>query len=50
MTDPLADPEDAESKRQIVACALELFVRKGLSATSIRDIGAAAGYTNPALY
>jgi AcrR family transcriptional regulator len=50
VTDPLADPQDADSKRQVVACALDLFVRKGLNATSIRDIGAAAGYTNPALY
>ena len=30
--------------------ALRLFSRKGLRETTIRDIAAAAGYTNPALY
>ncbi len=30
--------------------ALRLFTRKGLCETTIRDIAAASGYTNPALY
>lgn len=41
---------DPPSKREILRCALELFVRDGLCATSIRDIAQASGYTNPALY
>ena len=46
----LLDHEDAPSKREILRCALLLFVRDGLCETSIREIGKAAGYTNPALY
>jgi len=46
----LLEPEDPPSKREILAAALQLFVQKGLGETSIRDIGQAAGYTNPALY
>ena len=41
---------DAPSKAAILERALELFVRDGLCETSIRDIAAATGYTNPALY
>ncbi len=46
----LAEPDDAPSKREILAHALRLFVRDGLCETGIRAIGDAAGYTNPALY
>jgi AcrR family transcriptional regulator len=46
----LADLDDPPSKRELLACALRLFVHKGLCETSIRDIALAAGYTNPALY
>jgi AcrR family transcriptional regulator len=42
-TDPVA-------KRTIMVEALRLFSRKGFCETTIRDIAAAAGYTNPALY
>jgi TetR/AcrR family transcriptional regulator, repressor of fatR-cypB operon len=42
--------EDPPSKREILRCALRLFVRDGLCETSVRDIAAASGYTNPALY
>ncbi len=42
--------EDPPSKQAILDAALGLFVRHGLSATSIRKIGDAAGYTNPALF
>lgn len=41
---------DPPSKREILRCALALFVRDGLCETSIRDIAQASGYTNPALY
>lgn len=41
---------DAPAKQRILIEALDLFTRKGLCATSIRDIAAATGYTNPALY
>jgi len=41
---------DAPAKREIMVEALRLFSRKGLRETTIRDIAAAAGYTNPALY
>ncbi len=41
---------DPPSKREVLRCALRLFVRRGLCETSIRDIAEDAGYTNPALY
>ncbi|MGC4118678.1 MAG: TetR/AcrR family transcriptional regulator [Myxococcales bacterium] len=41
---------DAPSKREILRCALRLFVRDGLCETSIRAIAEESGYTNPALY
>ena len=41
---------DPPSKREILRCALRLFVRDGLCETSIRAIADEAGYTNPALY
>ncbi len=44
------DPGDPAGKKQILSEGLRLFAKKGLSATSIRDIAAAAGLTNPALY
>ncbi len=42
--------EDPPAKRQILRAALKLFSERGLAATSIRDIAAESGYTNPALY
>ena len=41
---------DAPAKRKILTAALDLFVRDGLSETSVRDIAQATGYTNPALF
>jgi AcrR family transcriptional regulator len=41
---------DAPAKRRILEEGLRLFATRGLSATSIRDIAAATGYSNPALY
>jgi AcrR family transcriptional regulator len=43
-------PGAAEGKQRILRAALRLFTEKGLCETSIRDIGAAAGLSNPALY
>ena len=41
---------DAPAKREVLQAALRLFVRDGISETSIRTIGTEAGYTNPALF
>jgi len=43
-------PGAADGKQRILRAALQLFTEKGLCETSIRDIGAAAGLSNPALY
>jgi AcrR family transcriptional regulator len=43
-------PGDPPSKRQILESALHLFVRHGIDAVTVRDIGAEAGYTNAALF
>lgn len=42
--------EDPASKRGILRAALSLFARHGLDGTTIRMIGEAAGYTNPAMF
>lgn len=42
--------DDPPAKREILRAALKLFSERGLAATSIRDIAAESGYTNPALY
>ena len=44
------DPDDPAGKKGILREGLRLFAENGLSATSIRDIAAATGLTNPALY
>ncbi|SMX22498.1 TetR/AcrR family transcriptional regulator [Boseongicola aestuarii] len=44
------DIGDPAGKQRILREGLRLFAEKGLSATSIRDIAAATGLTNPALY
>src|SRR5215470_17351340 len=44
------DSEDAPGKRAVLSAALELFATKGIDATTVRDIGAAAGLTNPAMF
>jgi AcrR family transcriptional regulator len=41
---------DPPAKREILRAAMTLFSRHGLAGTSIRDIAAESGYTNPALY
>ena len=42
--------DDPPAKRAILRAALKLFSARGLAATSIRDIAAESGFTNPALY
>ena len=42
--------DDPPAKREILRAALKLFSERGLSATTIRDIADASGYTNPAMY
>lgn len=46
----LTSDSDPPAKRRILIEALRLFGEKGLCETTIRDIAAATGYTNPALY
>ena len=41
---------DAPAKKKILMVALKLFVERGLGETTIRDIAAESGYTNPALF
>jgi AcrR family transcriptional regulator len=42
--------DDPPAKREILRAGLKLFSERGLAATSIRDIAAESGFTNPALY
>ncbi len=42
--------EDAPAKKKILVAALKLFVEQGLCETTVRDIAAESGYTNPALF
>jgi len=44
------DIEDAPGKRAVLSAALTLFTTKGIDATTVRDIGSAAGLTNPAMF
>jgi AcrR family transcriptional regulator len=44
------DAGDPPSKRAVLAAALELFARKGLAATTVREIADHSGFTNPALF
>lgn len=43
-------PGDSPSKRRILQEGLRLFAQHGMSATTIRDIAKATGFSNPALY
>jgi AcrR family transcriptional regulator len=40
----------APAKRAVLSESLKLFATRGVEAVSIRDIAAATGYTNPALF
>jgi AcrR family transcriptional regulator len=44
------DPGDAPGKQAILRASLALFAEHGIDSTSVRDIGARAGFTNPALF
>jgi len=44
------DAGDAAGKRAVLSAALSLFATKGIDATTVRDIGLAAGLTNPAMF
>ncbi len=44
------EADDPPSKVEILRAALHLFVTRGRSATTVREIADAAGYTNPALF
>jgi AcrR family transcriptional regulator len=46
----LTAPDDPPSKREVLRAALDLFVEQGYAETSVRDIGARAGYTNPVIF
>lgn len=50
MEDIFLSEDDPPSKRAILRAALRLFVESGYDSTTIRDIAAQAGYTNPALF
>ncbi|MEO8624172.1 MAG: TetR/AcrR family transcriptional regulator [bacterium] len=43
-------PDDPPSKQRVLEAALELFVERGVAETSVRDIGARAGYSNPVIF
>jgi hypothetical protein len=45
-----AAPSDAATYKGLLSAAREVFTRKGYSATSVREIVAAAGVTRPVLY
>lgn len=42
--------EDSSGKRALLEAALRLFVRDGLSATTVRAVATEAGVTNPAIF
>jgi AcrR family transcriptional regulator len=44
------DESDPPSKRAMLVAALRLFVRQGLAETTVRDIAAEAGFSNPVLF
>jgi AcrR family transcriptional regulator len=47
---PNPDPERGDTKQAILAAALDLFLRQGYHATSLRQIAAAAGIVPGAVY
>jgi len=46
----LSCPNDAAARAASLCAALRLFVRHGIDATSVRDIAAGSGFTNPAIF
>ncbi|MBC7724652.1 MAG: TetR/AcrR family transcriptional regulator [Burkholderiaceae bacterium] len=45
-----AEPAAAGRREAVLAGAIELFAKRGFAATSVDDIGAAAGITGPTIY
>jgi len=43
-------PSDETVRERLLTCATKLFMRKGYTATTVREIVEAAGVTKPALY
>jgi len=43
-------PSDQTVRERLLTCATKLFTRKGYTATTVREIVAAAGVTKPVLY
>lgn len=46
----IARHPEGQVRRKLLACATQLFNRRGYAATSVREIVAAAGVTKPVLY
>jgi TetR/AcrR family transcriptional regulator, repressor of fatR-cypB operon len=47
---PFLARDDAPAKAASLRTAIQLFLRDGIDATSVRDIAAGSGFTNPALF
>ena len=47
---PYLSPCDAGARAACLRAAIKLFVRKGIEATSVRDIAAGSGFSNPAIF
>jgi len=47
---PFCTQDDAAAKAAGLRAAVQLFVRNGIDATTVRDIAAASGFTNPAIF
>jgi TetR/AcrR family transcriptional regulator, repressor of fatR-cypB operon len=47
---PFLAQGDASAKAASLRTAIRLFLRNGIDATSVRDIAAGSGFTNPALF
>ena len=43
-------PQDPPSKKAVLRAALKLFVANGIAATTVRDIAAAAEFSNPVIF
>ena len=49
-SDPVIQTSDIKARERLLQSAVELFARKGYSATSVNEIVQAAGVTKPILY
>jgi AcrR family transcriptional regulator len=46
----LQNPDDPPAKQAVLGVALHLFTRQGVAGTNVRQIAAAAGFTNPIIF